>query len=96
MKRSIRNAAVLGAGTMEAKASLAELAKQLLEYRDTEIARAEKRLHENPRAYGALSLRARLGQAQETLTGLDSGQTFGVFKPIHAEWRAEAIKMKDR
>lgn len=84
-------------GSKEVKASLAELARQLLEYRDTEIARAEKRLREFPEAYGALTLRARLGQAQETLTGLDNGQTFGVFKPIHAEWRTEATtKMMDR
>jgi len=43
-----------------------------------------------PKQYGALRLRSRLGQGDETLAGLDATKSFGVFKPIHAEWRAEA------
>ena len=87
----------MDSGSKDAKASLAGLARQLLEYRDAEIARAEQLLREKPEAYGALTLSARLGQAQETLLGLGNGQTSGVFKPIHAEWRNEiAAKKKDR
>lgn len=75
----------------ESKACLARLAQQLLEYRDVAIASAEKKLAEmKPRAYGALRLRARLGQAVTTLTNLDKTRSIGVMKPIHKEWRAEA------
>ena len=81
----------------EAKASLGGLSKQLLDLCAADLARAEQSLRADPTAYGADRLRARLGQAEETLKGLDTGTTFGVFKPIHAEWRVEATsKLKDR
>ncbi len=80
------------------KKCLTALAKLLLEYRDEEIASAkEKRRNMKPKQYGALRLTARLGRAKETLTGLDRSQTFGVMRPIHAQWRREASAgMQDR
>ncbi len=78
-------------GSKAAKKRLAGLAQQLLGLRDAEIARAEKRLAKmKPKAYDALRLRAQLGRAKSTLTGLDAGRSFGVMKPIHTEWRAAA------
>ena len=71
--------------------ALHKLSQQLLDHCGEEIARADKKLSRmKPDAYGRLRLQARLGRAQETLDGLKASKSYGVFRPIHAEWRRDA------
>lgn len=78
-------------GSDEARKGLRKLSQQLLDHCDAEVARADKKLSRmKPNAYGRLRLQARLGRAQETLDGIRATKSFGVFRPIHAEWRREA------
>lgn len=74
-----------------ARGALRKLSQQLLDHCGEEIARADKKLSRmKPDAYGRLRLQARLGRAQETLDGLKTSKSYGVFRPIHAEWRRDA------
>ena len=68
-----------------------ELGKLLLK-RCAEVLANEKKkfLGMKPKAYGRLRLQARLGDAQATLSDLVTTKTFGVMRPIHAEWRKDA------
>ena len=47
-----------------------------------------------PDDYGYLRLQAVRGDAPAVLHGLETGKTFGVFRPIHAEWRAQATQKR--
>ena len=70
---------------------LRKLSQQLLVHCDAEVTRAATALRTmKPNAYGRIRLLARLGRAQETLDGLAATKTFGVMRPIHADWRKAA------
>ncbi|MEC7584347.1 MAG: hypothetical protein VYE77_08515 [Planctomycetota bacterium] len=74
--------------TLEARQALAEELRAMCK---EDLKRASERLARmKPGAYGQLRLQARLGQAQQTLDGLDATKSFGVMRPIHAEWRRDA------
>jgi hypothetical protein len=67
------------------------LAASLLKQAAKMITAAEAKLKNlKPGAYGHLRLQAVRGDAQVVLNGLAATKTFGVFRPIHAEWRTEA------
>ena len=79
------------ADSRQVREGLSGLSRQLLARCEGEVTRAEQRLARmKPGAYGWLRLQARLGRARQTLDGLDSTKTFGVMRPIHAEWRSDA------
>jgi len=66
-------------------------ADQLLKQADELLAKArEERRGMKPRQYGLLRLQAVCGDAEAVLATLETTKTFGVFRPIHAEWRTEA------
>jgi hypothetical protein len=44
-----------------------------------------------PKDYGYRRVVARLGDAQATIKALGTGDSRGVMRPIHREWRAEAL-----
>lgn len=74
-----------------ARDGLAMLRRRLLAHCDADVARAEEQLSTmKPRAYGRLRLHARLGLAKQVLEGLGATRSFGVMRPIHADWRADA------
>ena len=74
--------------TLEARQALAKALRAMCK---EDLKRASDRLARmKPGAYGQLRLQARLGQAQQTLDGLDATKSFGVMRPIHAEWRRDA------
>ena len=55
------------------------------------VAAARRKLKEmNPSDYGYLRCLAACGEAQATLDALAKEKSFGVFRPIHAEWRRDA------
>lgn len=49
-----------------------------------------------PADYGYLRCLAICGDAQGTLDALASDRSFGVFLPIHAEWRSDAERKLHR
>ena len=74
-----------------ARKPLQRLARRLKEQCTTALGQAEKRIATmKPKQYGYLRLLARLGRGNATLEGLKKKRSFGVMKPIHAEWRAAA------
>jgi hypothetical protein len=80
-----------------ARKGLKNLAQKLRDHCDAEVERTKKKLSGmKPGAYGVLRSLARLGRAKETLEGLEKAKTFGVMRPIHAEWRVDAKAKKSR
>ncbi len=76
---------------------LRKLSKRLLEHCASEVEQAKKKLRGmKPGAYGQVRLLSRLGRAQATLDGLKKKKTFGVMRPIHAEWRKDAAARLDQ
>jgi hypothetical protein len=68
-----------------------KLAARLLKQAAKMVAAAKQGLLERkPGAYGYLRLQAVCGDASAVLAGLETSKTFGVMRPIHAEWRTEA------
>jgi hypothetical protein len=73
------------------------LADLLLKQSDTLVRSAAKKLQSmQPRDYGYLRLQAVCGDAEGVLATMETTKTYGVFRPIHAEWREEAAAKKVR
>ncbi len=69
-----------------------ELAEQLLAKckRHLNAVRKEINSLKDDKGYNTPRLYAQFGDAQKTIQLLDSGTTFGVFRPIHRAWRLAA------
>lgn len=75
----------------DATAAHKKIADRLLKRGEQVVAKTKKELGEmKPSDYGYLRSLAVCGDAKATLAKLESTKTFGVFRPIHKEWRAEA------
>ena len=72
--------------------SAPELAEQLLAKckRHLNVVRKEINSLKDDKGYNTPRLYAQIGNAQKTIQLLDSGTTFGVFRPIHRAWRISA------
>lgn len=71
--------------------ALERRADQLLKQASKKVASAAKELAGmEPDDYGHLRLESVCGNAQAVVTAMKTTKTYGVFRPIHAEWRSEA------
>ena len=72
--------------------ALERRADQLLKQAAAHVASCTKELAAlEPDAYGYVRLEAVCGHAQAVVTAMKTAKSFGVFRPIHAEWRAESM-----
>lgn len=74
-----------------ARSARAMLSSALLRHCESEVTRGSAKLEEMDEGeYGLAKELARLGEAKRLLDVLATTKSFGVMKPIHAEWRKNA------